>query len=406
MAIKQEIIDDLLSDYKNPEDLLGEGGLFKELKKALLERALSAELSDHLGYDKGDPKGKKTGNSRNGHGSKRLTGEDGEMQIAVPRDRDASFEPKIVKKGQRRFDGFDDKIISMYARGMSVREIRGHLEELYGIEVSPDLISRVTDEVMDEVREWQSRPLDEVYPIIIFDALRVKIRDEGTVRNKAVYLALGFTIEGHKEVLGLWIEQTEGAKFWLRVMNEIKNRGVNDVFIAVVDGLKGFPDAINAVFPETSVQTCIVHMIRNSLNYVPWNDRKQVAADLKTIYRAESADAAALRLDEFEEKWDGKYPPIGQSWRRNWEQVIPFFAYPEAVRKIIYTTNAIESLNMSLRKIIKNRGHFPSDDAATKLLYLALRNAAKKWTMPSRTWKQALNQFAILFQDRFPSSIY
>ena len=406
MAIKQEIIDDLLSDYKNPEDLLGEGGLFKELKKALLERALSAELSDHLGYDKGDPKGKKTGNSRNGHGSKRLIGEDGEMQIAVPRDRDASFEPKIVKKGQRRFDGFDDKIISMYARGMSVREIRGHLEELYGIEVSRDLISRVTDEVMDEVREWQSRPLDEVYPIIIFDALRVKIRDEGTVRNKAVYLALGFTIEGHKEVLGLWIEQTEGAKFWLRVMNEIKNRGVNDVFIAVVDGLKGFPDAINAVFPETSVQTCIVHMIRNSLNYVPWNDRKQVAADLKTIYRAESADAAALRLDEFEEKWDGKYPPIGQSWRRNWEQVIPFFAYPEAVRKIIYTTNAIESLNMSLRKIIKNRGHFPSDDAATKLLYLALRNAAKKWTMPSRTWKQALNQFAILFQDRFPSSIY
>jgi putative transposase len=404
MAIKQELIDELLSDYKNPEDLLGEGGIFKELKKALLERALSAELSDHLGYDKGDPKGKKTGNSRNGHGSKRLTGEDGEMEIAVPRDRDASFEPQIVKKGQRRFDGFDDKIISMYARGMSVREIRGHLEELYGVDVSPDLISRVTDEVMDEVREWQSRPLDEVYPIIIFDALRVKIRDEGTVRNKAVYLALGFTIEGHKEVLGLWIEQTEGAKFWLRVVNEIKNRGVNDVFIAVVDGLKGFPEAISAVFPETSVQTCIVHMIRHSLNYVPWNERKAVAADLKAIYRAESADAAALRLDAFEEKWDGKYPPIGQSWRRNWEQVIPFFAYPEAVRKIIYTTNAIESLNMSLRKIIKNRGHFPSDDAATKLLYLALRNAAKKWTMPPRTWKAALNQFAILFQDRFPAS--
>ena len=406
MAIKQELIDELLSDYKNPEDLLGEGGIFKELKKALLERALSAELSDHLGYDKGDPKGKKTGNSRNGHGSKRLTGEDGEMEIAVPRDRDASFEPQIVKKGQRRFDGFDDKIISMYARGMSVREIRGHLEELYGVDVSPDLISRVTDEVMDEVREWQSRPLDEVYPIIIFDALRVKIRDEGTVRNKAVYLALGFTIEGHKEVLGLWIEQTEGAKFWLRVVNEIKNRGVNDVFIAVVDGLKGFPEAISAVFPETSVQTCIVHMIRHSLNYVPWNECKAVAADLKAIYRAESADAAALRLDAFEEKWDGKYPPIGQSWRRNWEQVIPFFAYPEAVRKIIYTTNAIESLNMSLRKIIKNRGHFPSDDAATKLLYLALRNAAKKWTMPPRTWKAALNQFAILFQDRFPASIY
>ena len=378
MVIKAEIIDELLSDYNDPEDLLGEGGLFKELKKALLERALSAELSDHLGYDKGDPKGKKTGNSRNGHGSKKVTGEDGEMDISVPRDRDASFEPQIIKKGQRRFDGFDDKIISMYARGMSVREIRGHLDELYGVEVSPDLISRVTDEVMDEVREWQSRPLDNIYSIIIFDALRVKIRDEGTVRNKAVYLALGFTLEGHKEVLGLWIEQTEGAKFWLRVMTEIKNRGVGDVFIAVVDGLKGFPEAINAVFPETSVQTCIVHMIRHRLNYVPWNDRKAVVADLKSIYRAESADAAAKRLDEFEEKWDDKYPPIGQSWRRNWEQVIPFFAYPVAVRKIIYTTNAIESLNMSLRKIIKNRGHFPSDDAATKLLYLALRNAAKK----------------------------
>ena len=406
MVIKAEIMDELLSDYTDPEDLLGDGGLFKELKKALLERALSAELRDHLGYAKGDPKGKKTGNSRNGHGSKKVTGEDGEMDILVPRDRDASFEPQIIKKGQRRFDGFDDQIISMYARGMSVREIRGHLDELYGVEVSPDLISRVTDEVMDEVREWQSRPLDNIYPIIIFDALRVKIRDEGTVRNKAVYLALGFTLEGHKEVLGLWIEQTEGAKFWLRVMTEIKNRGVGDVFIAVVDGLKGFPEAINAVFPETSVQTCIVHMIRHSLNYVPWNDRKAVVADLKSIYRAESADAAAKRLDEFEEKWDDKYPPIAQSWRRNWEQIIPFFAYPPAVRKIIYTTNAIESLNMSLRKIIKNRGHFPSDDAATKLLYLALRNAAKKWTMPSRTWKQALNQFAILFQDRFPSSIY
>jgi putative transposase len=406
MVIKQEIIDELLSDYKHPEDLLGDGGLFKQLKKALLERALNAELSDHLGYEKGDPKARRHANSRNGHGSKRVTGEDGEMEISIPRDRDASFEPQIVKKGQRRFEGFDDKIISMYARGMSVREIRGHLEELYGVEVSPDLISRVTDEVMDEVRDWQSRPLDEVYPVIIFDALRVKIRDEGVVRNKAVYLALGFTIEGHKEVLGLWIEQTEGAKFWLRVMNELRNRGVNDVFIAVVDGLKGFPEAINAVFPEAAVQTCIVHMIRHSLAYVGWKVRKHVAADLKRIYRAESAEAAALRLDEFEEKWGDKFPPIGKSWRRNWEQIIPFFAYPEAVRKIIYTTNAIESLNMSLRKIIKNRGHFPSDDAATKLLYLALRNIAKKWTLPARTWKQALNQFAILFQDRFPSSIY
>lgn len=405
MAIKQEIIDELLSNYKTPDDLLGDDGILKQLKKALLERALNAELDDHLGYEKGDVKGRDGGNSRNGHGSKRVKGRDDEVEITVPRDRDASFEPQIIKKGQRRFDGFDDKIISMYARGMSVREIKGHLHEIYGVEVSPDLISRVTDEVMDEVRSWQSRPLDEVYPIIIFDALRVKIRDEGTVRNKAVYLALGFTMEGHKEVLGLWIEQTEGAKFWLRVMNEIKNRGVNDVFITVVDGLKGFPQAINAVFPEAQVQTCIVHMIRHSLNFCSYRDRREVAKDLKQIYRAETVEMAAVRLDEFEEKWGGKYPPIAQSWRRNWEQIIPFFAYPEAVRKIIYTTNAIESLNMSLRKIIKNRGHFPSDDAAAKLLYLALRNVAKKWTMPATTWKAALNQFAILFQNRFPDSM-
>ena len=412
MARKRKEADDkikqfareLVAECKSKEMLFSENGIAQQLQKQLLEAALSGELDDHLGYGTHERAG--TDNARNGYTTKQLQTPSGKFELEVPRDRDASFEPQIIKKGQRRFDGFDDKIISMYARGMSVREIRGHLDELYGVEVSPDLISRVTDEVMDEVREWQSRPLDNIYPIIIFDALRVKIRDEGTVRNKAVYLALGFTLEGHKEVLGLWIEQTEGAKFWLRVMTEIKNRGVGDVFIAVVDGLKGFPEAINAVFPETSVQTCIVHMIRHSLNYVPWNDRKAVVADLKSIYRAESADAAAKRLDEFEEKWDDKYPPIAQSWRRNWEQVIPFFAYPVAVRKIIYTTNAIESLNMSLRKIIKNRGHFPSDDAATKLLYLALRNAAKKWTMPSRTWKQALNQFAILFQDRFPSSIY
>jgi putative transposase len=406
MAIKQEVIDELLKDYKNPEDLLGEDGLFKALKKALIERAMSAELTEHLGYEPHEEKGRKSGNSRNGHGRKRITGEDGNMTITVPRDREASFEPQIIKKGQRRFDGFDDKIISMYSRGMSVREIRGHLEELYGVDVAPSLISRVTDEVMDEVREWQSRPLDEVYPLIIFDALRVKIRDEGTVRNKAVYLALGFTMDGHKEVLGLWIEQTEGAKFWLRVMNEIKNRGVNDVFIAVVDGLKGFPDAITAVFPDTHVQTCIVHMIRGSLRFVGWKERKAVAADLKAIYTAPTDAAALAHLDVFDEKWGDKFPSIAQSWRRNWEQVIPFFAYPPDVRKIIYTTNAPPSLNMSLRKVIKNRGHFPNDEAATKLLYLALRNAAKKWTMAPRVWKQAMNQFAVLFHDRFPTSIY
>jgi putative transposase len=406
MVIKKELLDELFASVENPQDLMGEDGLLKELKKALLERAMNAELDEHLGYSKNDPAGRNNGNSRNGHGRKTIVGEDGEMEIATPRDRDATFDPQIIKKGQRRFEGFDDKIISMYARGMSVNEIRGHLEEIYGVEVSKDLISTVTDAVMEEVRDWQNRPLDAVYPVIIFDALRVKIRDEGVVRNKAVYLALGFTLEGQKEVLGLWIEQTEGAKFWLRVMNEIKNRGVNDVFIAVVDGLKGFPEAINAVFPDTQVQTCIVHMIRNSLNYVGWKERKAVAADLKEVYRASTADDAALKLDEFEEKWGNKFPPIAKSWRKNWEHVIPFFAYPEDIRKIIYTTNAIESLNMSLRKIIKNRGHFPNDEAATKLLYLALKNASKKWTLPTRTWKKALNQFAVLFEDRFPSSIY
>ena len=406
MVIKTELLDELLAEYSKPEDLTGEDGLFKQLKKALLERAMNAELDDHLGYEKGDVQGRNGGNSRNGHGKKTVISDDGPMEISTPRDRDASFEPQIIKKGQRRFNGFDDKIISMYARGMSQNEIRGHLEEIYGVEVSKDLISTVTDAVMDEVRDWQSRPLDTVYPVIIFDALRVKIRDEGLVRNKAVYLALGFTLDGRKEVLGLWIEQTEGAKFWLRVMNEIKNRGVGDVFIAVVDGLKGFPEAINAVFPDTQVQTCIVHMIRNSLNYVGWKERKTVAADLKLVYRAATEEEALQNLDAFEEKWGRKFPPIAKSWRKNWEHVIPFFAYPEDIRKIIYTTNAIESLNMSLRKIIKNRGHFPNDEAAAKLLYLALKNASKKWNLPSRTWKQALNQFAVLFEDRFPSSIY
>lgn len=404
MAIKDEILDELLKGYQKPEDLLGQDGIFQQLKTALLERALGAELTHHLGYEKGDPAGRNTGNSRNGHGRKTLKGEDGQIQIAVPRDRDASFEPQLIKKGQTRFDGFDERIISMYARGMTVREIQGHLREMYGVEVSPDLISRVTDAVMDEVREWQNRPLDPVYPLIIFDALRVKIRDEGVVKNKAVYLALGISMEGHKDVLGLWIEQTEGAKFWLRVMTELKNRGVKDVLITVVDGLKGFPEAIVAVFPEAQVQTCIVHLVRHSLKFVPWKERKEVAADLKAIYRAETEIAAEARLTDFETKWGERYPSIVQAWRRNWEHVIPFFAYPPDIRRVIYTTNAIESLHMSLRKIIKTRGHFPGDDAALKLLYLALRNASKKWKMPIRTWRQALNQFAILFGDRLAAS--
>jgi len=404
MAIKQEVIDELLKGYEKPEDLLGDEGLFKQLKKALIEKALGAELTHHLGYERGDPAGRGTSNSRNGYSEKTLKTSEGELTIGVPRDRDSSFQPALVPKGETHFDGFDDKIISMYARGMTVREIQGHLEELYGLAVSPDLISRVTDAVIEEVREWQTRPLDCVYPVLIFDALRVKIRDEGIVRNKAVYLALGITTGGEKDVLGIWIEQTEGAKFWLKVMNELKNRGVQDVLIAVVDGLKGFPEAIHTVFPQAQVQTCIVHMVRHSLDYCSYKDRKAVAADLKTIYRAETETMAQARLAEFAEKWGSKYPPIVQSWRRNWEQVMPFFAYPTEVRRVIYTTNAIESLHMTLRKIIKTRGSFPNDDAATKLLYLALRNIKKGWKRSTREWTAALNQFAILFGDRLAAS--
>ena len=394
----------MLKGYEKPEDLLGDDGLFRQLKKALIERALGAELTHPLGYEKGDGAGRGMANSRNGYSGKTLKTGTGELTIEVPRDRNSSFEPVLVPKRETHFDGFDEKIISMYARGMTVREIQGHLEELYGLAVSPDLISRVTDAVIEEVREWQKRPLDCVYPVVIFDALRVKIRDEGIVRNKAVYLALGISTGGEKDVLGIWIEQTEGAKFWLKVMNELKNRGVQDVLIAVVDGLKGFPDAIHTVFPQAQVQTCIVHMVRNSLDYCSYKDRKAVAADLKTIYRAETETMAQARLAEFAEKWGTKYPPIVQSWRRNWEQVIPFFAYPAEVRRVIYTTNAIESLHMTLRKIIKTRGSFPTDDAATKLLYLALRNVKKGWKRSTREWTAALNQFAIMFGDRLAAS--
>src|SRR5215472_1404582 len=336
-AIRDQLIEELLQGYSSPQDLLGEEGLFKELKKRLLERALGAELTEHLGYERGDPAGRGSGNSRNGYSNKTLIGDNGTIEIAVPRDRNSSFEPQIVGKGQTRLDGFDDRIISLYARGLSVREIQAHLQELYGVEVSPDLISRVTDAVLDEVREWQNRPLDPVYPVVFFDALRVKIRDEGLVGNKAVYIALALNGQGEKEVLGLWIEQTEGAKFWLKVMNELKARGVNDILIAVVDGLKGFPEAITSVFPQTIVQTCIVHLIRNSLAFVSWKDRKAILPALKAIYRAESADMALVRLDEFEDEWGKRYPAIGQAWRRAWEQVIPFFAFAPGIRKMIYT---------------------------------------------------------------------
>jgi len=398
MAIRQELLEELLKDYKSPEDLLGQGGLLKELTKALVEKALDGELTHHLGYPKHSSS--KNDNARNGKSKKGLLTDHGKMEIVSPRDRNGSFEPELVRKRQTRFDGFDEKILSLYARGMTVREIQGHLEDLYRVEVSPDLISSVTDSVLEEVRLWQNRSLDAVYPIIFLDALRVKIRDSGHVVNKAVYMALGVNLDGTKEVLGLWIAKEEGAKFWLKVVTELKNRGVKDMFIACVDGLKGFPEAIESVYPETQIQLCIVHMVQNSLRFVPWKDKKVVAADLKTIYSAANVEMAEENLKVFRNRWDEKYPTIADSWKRNWQGVVPFLGYPNYIRKAIYTTNAIESLNRSLRKVTKNRGSFPNDESALKLLYLALENIAKKWTMPIREWKQALNQFAILFPGR------
>jgi putative transposase len=400
--IKKELLDELLKDYQKPEDILGEQGLLKQLTKAVLERALGAELTEHLGYERHDPAGYGSGNSRNGATGKTLKGKNGEIRIEVPRDRQGTFEPQIVEKHQTRFDGFDEKILSMYARGMTTRDIQGHLQEIYGVEVSPTLISNVTEAVAEEVRAWQNRPLEAVYPIVYLDALQVKIRDAGQVQNRAIYVAMGINLDGNKEVLGLWAGQSEGAKFWLQVVTELKNRGVQDIFIACVDGLKGLPAAIEAVFPKAQVQLCIVHLVRNCLNYVSWKERKAVAADLKPIYGAATSEEGRRRLEGFAEKWDGRYPSISQIWRRNWEQVSPFFAYPGEIRKVIYTTNAVESLNMSLRKVIKTRGSFPNEEAAMKLLYLALQRVAKNWTRPLQDWKAALNRFAILFEDRGP----
>ena len=396
------LIDSLLADYKKPEDLIGEHGLLKQLTKALVERALQAEMAEHLGHDKHETVINATGNTRNGKSRKTLKGEFGELPIEIPRDREGSFEPLIISKHQTRWAGFDDKILSLYARGMTVREIQQHLTEMYGTEVSPTLISTVTDGVMDEIKQWQSRPLDAVYPVIYLDCIHAKVRDAGSVRAKAIYLAIGINMEGHKEVLGLWIAQTEGAKFWLSVVTELKNRGVQDIFIACVDGLKGFPEAIETVYPHAIVQLCIVHMVRNSLNYVGWNKRKEVAADLRLVYSAATIDEAEQALADFEDKWNNAYPPIALSWRNNWQRIIPFFDYPPEIRRIIYTTNAIESVNMSLRKVSKSRGSFPNDEAVIKLYYLALSNIAKKWSMPLRDWKPALNRFTIQFNERMP----
>jgi putative transposase len=360
---------------------------------------MSAEMTHHLGYAKHGTAGEGGPNARNGTSPKTLKGDFGQVQIDVPRDRDGSFEPKIVAKHQRRFTGFDDKILSMYARGMSTREIQGHLEEIYAIEVSPTLISEVTDAVIEEAKLWQNRPLENLYPILFLDALMVKMRHEGRVENRAVYVAVGIDLDGRKDVLGLWTSANEGSKFWLQVLTDLRNRGVKDVFLACVDGLKGFPQAIESVFPQAQVQLCIVHLTRASLNYVSWKERKAVAQDLKAIYRADTVETAEHELNTFSTKWDARYPTISSLWRRHWERVIPFFAYPTEIRRVVYTTNAVESLNMSLRKIIKTRGSFPSEDAALKLLFLALRNVVNKWEIV-QNWKAALSRFTILWEDR------
>jgi len=403
MPISKEILDELIKDYKNPEDLLGEQGLLKQLTKALLERAMQAELTHELGFEKHDRQtAKESLNRRNGSTSKTVKSKHGEIELEVPRDRSSEFEPVIVKKHQRRFDGFDDLILSLYSRGLSTREIKSHIEEIYGVEVSPDLVSSVTENITELVREWQTRPLEAVYPIVYLDALRVKIRIDGSVQNRCIYLAIGVNLEGRKEALGLWTAENEGAKFWLSVLTELSNRGVSDIFIACVDGLKGFTEAIESVFPQTITQVCIVHQIRNSLTYISYKDRKAVAADLKPIYTAVSEDEALYSLELFAEKWDARYPIIAKSWKANWQKINPMFQFPQEIRRAVYTTNVIESLNFSLRKITKTRAAFPNEEAALKLLWLGLRKIEKKWTMPIQNWSLAMNQMAIIFEGRLP----
>ena len=393
--ISDDLIDTLLTQGQTAEDI---NGLLKQLTKAVLERAMQGELTAHLGYEKHDPSGNNTGNSRNGVTRKTLTGDFGEIEVETPRDRNGAFEPQLIKKNQTRWTGFDDKILSMYARGMTTREIQGHLEEMYQVEVSPSLISEVTDSVVEQLRAWQNRPLEAFYGVVFLDALYVKMRHEGRVENRAVYVAIGINLEGHKEVLGLWSSANEGAKFWLNVLTEIKSRGVRDIYVVCVDGLKGFPQAIESVFPKAEVQLCIVHMVRASLNYVSWQERKQVVADLKPIYKAATADEAERQLSAFEAKWT-KYSAIAKLWREQWERVIPFFAFPDEVRKVVYTTNAVESLHMSLRKIIKTRGSFPSEEAALKLLYMALTKVSAKWEFV-QSWKLMLNYLDTYCGDR------
>jgi putative transposase len=402
MPIRRELIDELLKDYLDPQDILAEGGLLKQLTKAVIERCLEAELDTHLGYAKHARQGPTTENRRNGQSQKTLKGEQGQVDIEIPRDRQGTFEPQLVPKGQTRLDGFDDKIIALYARGMTTRDIQAQLQELYGVEVSATLISNVTEAVMDEVRQWQTRPLEALYPIVYLDCLVVKVRDNQRVVNKSLYLALGVNLSGYKELLGMWLAQNEGAKFWLSVLTELQNRGLKDIFIACVDGLTGFPEAIEAVYPQTRVQLCMVHLVRTSLRYVSYKHMKAVATDLKAIYSASTETDAELNLELFAEKWDRLYPSISTTWRAHWVRVIPLFAFPEDIRKVIYTTNAIESMNMTLRKVTRNHRIFPSDEAVYKVVYLAVRNLAKKWTMPIHDWKPALNRFTVEFAERFP----
>lgn len=404
MAKEKDQIEKLLDqiDFKKlkTEEITGQNGLLKQLTKRLIEKAMNAEMTEHLGYERYDRQDDLTSNSRNGTSNKKVKTEIGDIEIEIPRDREGNFEPQIIPKHQRRFEGFDEKIISMYGLGFTTRDIQKHLHEIYGVEVSPDLISKVTDAIMEDVREWRNRPLDIVYPIVFFDALVVKGRTDNRVSNKSVYTAFGINMDGQKEVLGLWIAETEGAKFWMSIVTELKNRGLNDILIACIDGLKGFPEAINAVYPETRIQLCIVHMIRNSTKFVTWKQRKEICADLKKIYSAVTEDDGLNALDEFSEKWDGRYPMISKSWRDNWMNLNEFYNYPNYIRKAIYTTNAIESLNASLKKVTKKRSAFPTDDAIYKVLYLALTYASKKWTMPIRDWGSAINQFAIHFGER------
>jgi putative transposase len=399
--LSDEVIDQLLAGARSEDEIVGPGGVLAQLTKRLVERVLQAELTEHLGYaPHREPPGG-VGNSRNGSTPKTLQTEQGRVEIKTPRDRKGSFEPQLVRKGQRRFQGFDDKILALYSRGLSTRDIEAHLAEIYGVDVGRDLISRVTDAVMEDVREWQQRPLDDVYPVLFLDALVLKIREGGTVQRKACYLALGVTVDGDRDVLGMWFQETEGAKFWMQVLSELKQRGVNDILICCVDGLKGFPEAIEAIYPQTVVQTCIVHLIRHSLKYVPRREREQVARDLKPIYTAVDHDAAQAALEAFDDKWGARFPVITQAWLNAWEYVTPFLAFPPEVRRVVYTTNAIEALNRQLRKAIKTKGHFPNEEAAKKLIYLAIVNAVPAWTR-TRNWTTALLAFKIHFGDRLP----